>query len=279
VNVNGCIAVVTGGARGIGAGICRALHEEGTKVVVVDLDAQDSAKFAARIDGQSFAADVGSEAELTSLINEVEESIGPIDIFVSNAGVGFGDGPTGAADRTGGIHPAPDRWATSWNVNVMAHVVAARVLVPRMIKRGSGYFVNVASAAGLLSQIGDAAYATTKHAAVAFAESLRITHGEQGIGVSVLCPQAVATRMIGFDEESRELNILDVGGAEIDGILSTEEVATHVIEAIRDERFMILPHPQVKTYFQRKAEDHDRWIEGMQRFRQVLKNRLDAGKT
>ena len=162
-----------------------------------------------------------------------------------------------------------DRWQACWNINVMAHVYAARALLPRMIGRGGGHLVNVASAAGLLSQIGDAAYSATKHAAVAFAESLAITHGDQGITVSVVCPQAVATRMIGIDDDAESFDG-GFGGNDVDGILSPDQVAEDIVAGIRQERFLVLPHPQVQTYFQRKAADHDRWIAGMQRFRRKL---------
>ncbi len=148
----------------------------------------------------------------------------------------------------------------------MAQVYAARALLPRMVERGGGWLVNIASAAGLLSQIGDAAYSATKHAAVGFAESLAITHGDQGIRVSVVCPQAVATRMIGIEDDSDSVEG-GFGGNELDGILSPETVADCIVEGIEEGRFLILPHPQVRTYFQRKAADHDRWIAGMQRLR------------
>jgi short-subunit dehydrogenase len=151
----------------------------------------------------------------------------------------------------------------------MAHVYAARALLPRMIERGGGHLVNVASAAGLLSQIGDAAYSATKHAAVAFAESLAITHGEQGIQVSVVCPQAVATRMIGIADDAESFDG-GYGGNDVDGILSPDQVADDIVASIQSGSFLVLPHPQVRTYFQRKAADHDRWIAGMQRFRRKL---------
>jgi NAD(P)-dependent dehydrogenase (short-subunit alcohol dehydrogenase family) len=275
MELKGRIAVVTGGAHGIGAGICRALHQEGARPLIIDRDYEAGEAIAAELDSESFVCDVGDEYRFAQLIGNIETVVGPIDLFVSNAGVAYGDGPTGAVSRVGILNPSVERWESCWQINVMAHVYAARVLVPRMIERGGGYLVNVASAAGLLSQIGDAAYATTKHAAVAFAESLRITHGDDGIGVSVVCPQAVATRMIGFDEETGELNLADIGGAELDGILSTDELADHVINGIKEERFMILPHPQVATYFQRKAEDYDRWVEGMRRFRKKLNEQTD----
>jgi len=269
VSANIKIAVVTGGGHGIGRAICRRLHSDGIDVVVADLDEAAAQKVAHELDGKSFAIDVGDERHVAELISDVENDIGPIDLFVSNAGVGYGDGQSGAASRDGGLNPADDRWESCWQVNVMAHVYAARELVPRMVERGGGYLVNIASAAGLLSQIGDAAYSATKHAAVAFAESLAITHGEEGIQVSVVCPQAVATRMIGIEDDSESIDG-GFGGNDVDGVLRPEEVAEKIVEAVNEGRFLVLPHPEVADYFQRKANDHDRWIKGMQRFRRRL---------
>lgn len=263
------IAVVTGGGHGIGRAICRRLSRDGIRVVVADLEAEAASTVAAEIDGTASAVDVSDEAAVLELIETTERDIGPVDLFVSNAGVGHGDADGNAASRRGGMNPVDDRWEQCWNVNVMAHVYAARALLPRMIERGGGYLVNVASAAGLLSQIGDAAYSASKHAAVAFAESLAITHGEQGIRVSVVCPQAVATRMIGIEDDA-ELTDGGFGGNDVDGILSPDEVANYIVDGMTEGRFMILPHPEVATYFQRKASDHDRWIAGMQRFRRQL---------
>jgi NAD(P)-dependent dehydrogenase (short-subunit alcohol dehydrogenase family) len=263
-------AVVTGGGHGIGRAICRRLNDDGITVVVVDLEQDAAETVASEIGGHAFGVDVSDEKALVSMIEQVEDRIGPIDLFVSNAGVGFGDAAGMAASKAGGANPCNDRWSACWNVNVMAHVYAARALVPRMIERGGGYLVNIASAAGLLSQIGDAAYSATKHAAVAFAESLAITHGEQGIKVSVVCPQAVATRMIGIEDDSDSLDG-GFGGNEVDGILRPEQVADCIMDGVRDGRFLILSHQQVTTYFQRKAGDYDRWIKGMQRFRSSLK--------
>jgi NAD(P)-dependent dehydrogenase (short-subunit alcohol dehydrogenase family) len=263
------IAVVTGGGHGIGRAICRRLKHDGVQVVVADLD-QGAAEVVARdVGGVAHSVDVGDENALESLVASVERDVGPIDLFVSNAGVGYGDAGDSAASKAGGMNPADDRWEQCWNVNVMAHVFAARALLPRMIARGGGYIVNVASAAGLLSQIGDAAYSATKHAAVAFAESLAITHGEQGIQVSVVCPQAVATRMIGIEDDSESMRG-GFGGNDVDGILSADEVADCIVKGIAAGKFLILPHPQVAGYVQRKASDHDRWITGMQRFRRQL---------
>jgi NAD(P)-dependent dehydrogenase (short-subunit alcohol dehydrogenase family) len=169
------------------------------------------------------------------------------------------------------LNPVDDRWEACWRINVMAHVYAARTLVPLMLERGGGHLINIASAAGLLSQIGDAAYSATKHAAVAFAESLAIDYGDQGIKVSVVCPQAVATRMIGIEDDSESLEG-GFGGNDVDGIMRADEVADIIIDEAVKGRFLILTHPQVATYFQRKASDHDRWISGMQRFRSTLKD-------
>ncbi len=263
------IAVVTGGAHGIGRALCMRLAQDGIKVVVADLDEAAAKIVATDIEGVAVKVDVGNEADMTAMIETVEESVGPIDIFFSNAGLVFGDGKSGSASVDGVLAPVDDRWDISWRVNVMAHVYAARVLVPRMIKRGGGYFVSTASAAGLLSSIGDAAYSVTKHAAVGFAEALAIRHGDEGIKVSMVCPQAVATRMLdlavgpGADE-----NVF--GGADVDGILTPEQVADCVIEGVAEGKFLITPHPEVLGYFQRKASDYDRWIKGMQRFRRQL---------
>lgn len=263
-------AVVTGGGHGIGRALCRRLHRDGAKVVVVDLDGDAAETVAAEITGVARAVDVANETAMHALVAGIEQDIGPIDLFVSNAGVAFGDGESGAISAEGGLKPIDDRWEACWRINVMAHVFAARALVPRMLARGGGYLVNIASAAGLLSQIGDAAYSATKHAAVAFAESLAIDYGDRGINVSVVCPQAVATRMIGIEDDTDSTDG-GFGGNDVDGIMSADEVADIVIDEALAGRFMILTHPQVATYFERKADDHDRWISGMQRFRAKLK--------
>lgn len=264
-----CTAIVTGGGHGIGRAICRRLGKEGIRVAVADLDADAASAVAGEIGGIAFTVDVSDEAAVAALVSGAERELGPIDLFVSNAGVGYGDADGFAASSGGGVLPVPDRWERCWNVNVMAHVYAARALVPRMIERGGGCLVNVASAAGLLCQIGDAAYTATKHAAVGFAESLAITHGDQGIRVSVVCPQAVATRMIGIEDDSGSTKG-GFGGNEVDGILPPEAVADSIVDGINEGRFLILTHPQVADYCQRKAADHDRWIAGMQRFRRKI---------
>ena len=264
------VAVVTGGGHGIGRALAKRLAEHGVKVVVADIEAEAAEVVAQSIHGVAMTVDVRDEDAVWQLVDDVERDVGPINLFVSNAGVGYGDADDSAASVQGGMVACDDRWQQCWDVNVMAHVYAARALLPRMLERGGGYLVSVASAAGLLSQIGDAAYSATKHAAVAFAESLAITHGEQGIKVSVACPQAVATRMIGIDDDAESWDG-GFGGNDVDGILSPIEVADCIIEGIDTGKFLILPHSQVATYFQRKAADHDRWITGMQRFRAKLK--------
>ena len=263
------VAVVTGGGHGIGRALCRRLARDGAHVVVADIEQDAAETVASEIGGTAFGVDVSSEQDLVAMIERVEDEVGAIDLFLSNAGVGYGDGESGSASREGGMRPVEDRWAASWNINVMAHVYAARALVPRMIARGGGYLVSVASAAGLLSQIGDAAYSATKHASVAFAESLAITHGDEGIKVSVVCPQAVATRLIGMEDDS-DISEGGFGGNDVDGILSADEVADCVVDGMLAGRFLILPHPQVTTYLQRKAGDYDRWIGGMRKFRRSL---------
>lgn len=263
-------AVVTGGGHGIGRAICRRLSRDGATVIVVDLDRAAAETVASEIGGVARVLDVADEEAMLALVSEVEQDVGPIDLFVSNAGVAFGDGESGAVSAEGGLDPVGDRWEACWRINVMAHVYAARALVPRMLARGGGHLINIASAAGLLSQIGDAAYSATKHAAVAFAESLAIDYGERGINVSVVCPQAVATRMIGIEDDSESTDG-GFGGNDVDGIMSADDVASIIVEESLGGRFLVLTHPQVATYFQRKASDHDRWIVGMQRFRQKLK--------
>jgi len=267
-------AVVTGGGHGIGEALCRRLAQDNIKVVVADLDYEAAQNVAAEIDGVAVKVDVGDEADMTAMIDKVEDTVAPIDMFVSNAGLVFGDGKSGAASADGVLAPVDDRWEISWRVNVMAHVYAARVLVPRMVARGGGYLVSTASAAGLLSSIGDAAYSVTKHAAVGFAEALAIRHGDEGIKVSMVCPQAVATRMLDLAVgPGAEENVF--GGADADGIMTPEQVADCIVDGVAKGQFLIAPHPEVLGYFQRKAADYDRWIGGMQRFRRKLSGDLE----
>lgn len=263
------VAVVTGGGHGIGRALSRRLAADGATVVVADIEGDAAETAATAIGGIAKQIDVSDEAAMVRLVDEVETDVGPIDMFISNAGVGFGDGKSGAISAEGGMRAIEDRWSVSWNVNVMAQVYAARAVIPKMLQRGGGYIINTASAAGLLSQIGDAAYSATKHASVGFTEALAIDYGDAGIKVSVVCPQAVATRMIGMEDDSGATEG-GFGGNEVDGIMPAEEVANIIIDQAREGRFMILTHPQVTTYIQRKTGDYDRWIGGMRKFRRSL---------
>lgn len=249
MEVAGKVVVVTGGASGIGRALCERFAIEGAaNVVVADLDGTGAAEVAAAVGGASRQVDVGIEAELVGLIDDVEAGIGPIDLFCSNAGVWM----------PGGLETADEAWDAVWRVNTFAHLWAARHIVPRMIGRGGGYLLQTASAAGLLTQIGSVTYAVTKHAAVALAEWIAVTHGGDGIKVSVLCPQAVRTAMTGRGP----------GVAGVDGMLEPEQVADAVVEALREERFLVLPHSEVAEYARRRATDHDRWLRGMRRLQE-----------
>ncbi len=263
------VAVVTGGGHGIGRALCRRLARDGAKVVVADIEGDAAQMVAAEIGGVAKQIDVSDESEMIRLVDDVESDLGPIDMFISNAGVAYGDGESGSVSEEGGLNPISDRWIMSWNVNVMAQVYAARAVIPKMQGRGGGYIINIASAAGLLSQIGDAAYSTTKHASVGLTEALAINYGDDGVRVSVVCPQAVATRLIGMEDDSGATEG-GFGGNEVDGILKAEDVADMIVDQALEGRFMILTHPQVTTYMQRKTGDYDRWIGGMRKFRRSL---------
>ena len=263
------VAVVTGGGHGIGRALCRRLAADGATVIVVDIEEDAARTVAAEIGAVAQHLDVSDEAAMMRFVDDVETDIGPIAMFISNAGVAFGDGDSGAISKEGGLNPVADRWAACWDVNVMAQVYAARAVIPGMLERGCGHIINIASAAGLLSQIGDAAYSATKHASVGFTESLAINYGDDGISVSVVCPQAVATRLIGMDDDS-DVTVGGFGGNDVDGILQADEVADIIIEQALEGRFMILTHPEVTNYIQRKTGDYDRWVGGMRKFRRSL---------
>ncbi len=263
------VAVVTGGGHGIGRALCRRLARNGVTVVVADLDGEASSEVATEIKGHAYPIDVSDESAVIAMVQEVEANVGPIDMFISNAGVGYGDGESGAISAEGGMNPIGDRWSACWNVNVMAQVYAARAVIPGMLERGAGHIINTASAAGLLSQIGDSAYSATKHASVGFSEALAIDYGDKGIHVAVVCPQAVATRMIGMEDDS-DATEGGFKGNDVDGIMTAEEVADIVIDQALAGQFMILTHPQVATYIQRKTGDYDRWIGGMRKLKRSL---------
>src|SRR5881227_3907162 len=250
MDVKGKVCVVTGAAGGIGEAVARAYAERGARgVVVADLKTSRDrlAKVAGDIDGLAVTADVGQEADIQALIAATEAKYGPVDVFFSNAGL----------SRKGQETASDADWDVSWRVHVMSHVFAARALVPGMLARGSGYLLNTASAAGLLASLNSMPYGVTKHAAVALAEHLAIQYGDRGIRVSVLCPQAVKTGMSGVGPSA----------ARVDGVLMPDEVARIVIEAMEAERFLILSHPTVQGYEQRKVSDRNRWLAGMRRLR------------
>jgi NAD(P)-dependent dehydrogenase (short-subunit alcohol dehydrogenase family) len=259
MRVEGKVVWITGAAGGIGRALALRFAAEGAKgLALVDLTQEGVDKVAAEIrvtQTLPVAADVRDEAALVATLRRTEEELGPIDLAISNAGIFF----------RGGAEVANEDWQRIWEINVLAHVFAARELVPKMIARGGGYLLHTASAAGLLSQIGSAPYAVTKHAAVSFAEWLAITHGAQGIKVSVLCPQAVRTAMTAGSERG--------GVAGVDGMLEAEAVAEAVVQGLDAEHFLILPHPEVAEYVRRKGTDRDRWIAGMQR----LQEKVQAG--
>jgi NAD(P)-dependent dehydrogenase (short-subunit alcohol dehydrogenase family) len=269
VELDGKHVVVTGAARGIGAALARRFHLAGARVVVADreglsaiVDELDSAV--------GVTEDIGTEAGNVELIRTAEDAFGPIDLFFANAGVGTGGDPM----------TPDDAWNTAFDINVHAHRWAARHLLPGWLARGEGYFCSTASAAGLLAQIGSAPYSVTKHAAVAFAEWMSITYGDQGIRVSCLCPQGVNTAMLdGSDADAAGGSLAGGLGGSLGGnvvrlagvVLEPDDVAEVVHDAIRDERFLILPHPEVAEYMQRKASDPDRWLAGMRKLqRRVL---------
>ncbi len=246
------VVVVTGGASGIGKALCERFAAEGARAVVVaDINKTgvDAVAYAIAPHTQvlAVAVDVSRESDIQKLVADTLDVYGQIDLFCSNAGI----------FTIGGEEVPNDAWQRIWDINVMSHIYAARAVLPAMLARGEGYLLNTASAAGLLSQIGSAPYAVTKHAAVGFAEWLSITYGNRGIKVSVLCPQAVRTQMTA--------NTRGGGVAGVDGMLEPEALAQTVVETLAAERFLCLPHPQVLTYMQRKTADYDRWLSGMRR--------------
>ena len=242
------VAIITGGGGGIGSAVARRWKADGARaVVVVDRNGDAARAVGAEIDGWGEELDVTDEAAIVDLVERVERDLGPIDIFFSNAGAGAG----------GGVEASNEAWQRQWELHVMAHVYAARAVLPGMLARGEGYLVHTASAAGLLAALGSAPYSVTKAACIKLAETIAITHGDDGIGVSVLCPQGVNTAMA-----PRQL-----GDGATDGIVEPEYVADVVTEAVREGRFLILPHPEVQTYVERKAADPDRWLRGMRRLR------------
>ncbi len=273
MEIAGKVAVVTGGASGVGRSLCLGLAERGAAgVVVCDIDAAGAAKVAAELAAAghraiAVPADVSIEADVQALVAATEAAFGPVGMFFSNAGIIVAGGPE-ASDEA---------WSRIWAINVQSHIYVARAVLPGMLASGGGYLEITASAAGLLTQLGSAPYAVTKHAAVAFAEWLSITHGEQGIVVSCLCPQAFTSNLLSTSR--REVGagqlpeISAAGGsaqAAVDGVLTSEQVAAAVLDAVGTEQFLILPHPDVATYERRRADDRERWLRGMRRMQARL---------
>ena len=249
MRVAGKVVVVTGAARGIGRALADRFVRDGAKTVVVsDIDSAALEETAAEIGACAYPADVTSESAVSDLVAETENRFGPIDLFCSNAGI----------SHPGGTESADADLERVLDVNYRSQLYAARALVPRMVARGGGYLLNTASAAGVLTQIGSLAYAVSKHAAVALAEWLAVTHGDEGLKVSVLCPQGVRTRLL-LGEHGERDNFLTPGAIE------PSDVADAVIEGLDAERFLILPHPEVAEYMRRKTSDYDRWLRGMRR--------------
>ena len=249
------IVVVTGAASGIGKGLAIRFAAEGAKAVIcADLDIAGAEETARGIEGIAFEVNVGREEDIAGLIERVETDVGPIDLFCSNAGI----------LTMGGMEASNEDWQRIWDINVMSHVWAARHLIPRMKARGGGYLLNTSSAAGLLNQVGAAPYGVTKHAAVGLAEWLAMTHRDDGIMVSVLCPQAVRSEMTRGHEDSV---------AALDGLLEPEAVAEACVQTIRDETFLVLPHPEVLGYMRNKTENYDKWLGGMRKLNRLYGHR------
>jgi len=247
------IVVVTGAAQGIGASLCRQVAEQGAAgIVVADLDLPRAQQVAAEFDGLAVHCDVSHDDDVNRLVSRSLEKFGRIDVFVSNAGITV----------KGGLETPLDDWQRMWDVNVMSRLHAARSIIPHMLERGSGYLVHTASAAGVLTEIGSASYSVTKHADVALAEWLSVCYGRQGINVSCVCPLGVETDMIDdTDPIHRYLHL---------HAISADDAAMAIVEGIRAEEFLILPHREVAEFFALKTDDYDRWIRGMQRLRQKL---------
>jgi NAD(P)-dependent dehydrogenase (short-subunit alcohol dehydrogenase family) len=259
MKIAGQVALVTGAARGIGRAACREFQRRGAAgIVIADLDAAQAEATAAEFGGLGLDCDVADEVSVRRVVAAAEQRYGRVDLLVSNAGFG-----AKSLDLDDALSTPNAVWQRMWDVHVMAHVFACRCVLPGMLARGSGYLVNVASAAGVLNQVGDTPYSATKHAAVGLAESLAITYAERGIRASVVCPQYVATAITGLDEST--------AAGTLPGVLTVEQAAIAIADGIEQERFLILTHPEVLGFFQRKASDYDRWLAGMRRVRASLR--------
>lgn len=262
MKIDGAVAVVTGAGSGIGRSISAALASAGASVVAGDIDADSAAETAAGIGGVAVAADAASSDGIAELLNAARRTFGPVDIYVANAGIA---GPAGLGEDEAA-------WDRILDINVRSHIRAAKALVPEWVHRCSGHFVAVASAAGLLTQLGAAPYSVTKHAAVGFAEWLSITYGDRGIGVSCVCPMGVDTPLLRGMSESPDAEIRVAGAAvtSAGAVIGPDAVADMVVNAIADGTFLVLPHPEVLTMYRQKGADYDRWLAGMRRYQRGL---------
>lgn len=261
MRIEGSVAVVTGAGSGIGRAVAAALRTAGAEVVAADIDAAAAARTADAIGAVGVGADAASNEGIATLLDTARRSFGPVDVYVANAGV---PGAAGLGDD--------DAWDRIIEVNLRAHVRAATALVPEWVERGRGHFVAVASAAGLLTQIGAAGYSVTKHAAVGFAEWLAITHGDNGIGVSCVCPMGVDTPLLRGMSESADAETRRAGAAVTNAgaVLDPDRVAALTVQAIIDGTFLVLPHPEVLDMYRQKGADYERWIAGMRRYQRSL---------
>ena len=255
MKLDGKVVVVTGGGNGIGEGLVRRFVAEGARVLAADLDGEAARRVAADVGAIGVRADVAVESDVVGLVDTAESELGPVDLFCSNAGIG----PSGSVEMSN------EMWQKIWEINTMSHVYAARACLPGMLARGEGYLLQTVSAAGLLTNLGAAAYSVTKHAALGLAEWLSVTYGDRGIKVSALCPQFVQTDLL------RDLAADPAVAQWVKGsTIEVSDVAGSVVRGLEDERFLILPHPEVETFFQRKATDYDRWLAGMRKLQASL---------
>ena len=253
MELKGCVAVITGGASGIGRALCQRFAAEGARgIVVSDVNADGAAAVAAEVKGISIPCDVADERQVIELVRRAEEAFGGIDLFCSNAGIA----------TKGGIEASDADWERNWQIHLMAHVYAARAAVPGMLKRGRGYLLQTASAAALLTEMGSAPYSVTKHAALAFSEWLWIQYKDSGIGVSCLCPMGVTTDMLAAEDPHVAYLRLTA--------VTPEHVAEEVVKGLREEQFLILPHPEVREFYRYRATDTDRWLAGMRRLNKKI---------
>ncbi len=257
MDVKDCVAIVTGGANGIGKAICRSLSQAGARhVIVADLDEHGARELAAELNGSSIRCDVSRESDIQQAVELANSRCGGVDIFVSNAGITV----------KGGVEVPDDDWLRLWNVNLMAHVYAARAVLPQMLQRQKGYLVQVSSAAGLLTEIGSAPYSVTKHAVISFAEWLSVHYQKQGIRVSCVCPAGVATDFLDLDDPVHQfLHVTSV---------TPEQVADCLLQAMHLEQFLVLPHPDVGEFFAYKSQDYDNWLKQFARINEKLTKKL-----